>query len=522
MLRRPNVKQNLLAMTMKIAVFLMSMALLYGRAFGYQAEVEDISGERYFPAVKQALSRAEESIYMVMYNVGLRPYDEESSIYQLVAELIAAHKRGVNVAVILDQNIGFSEGDYIDEWQVEGRNAWCFKALKEAGIAVRYDDPTTYTHAKIVVIDGQTVILGSANWTRSALFKNFEANVLIRSKELANEYLENFKKIKIDKGGGRPDDQSGLAVVISWEFLENPRIAGSMVTRNDNRSFDVYLLALRSYYEKTLKDDGTVPDTTIIFDYDKIAQHLGMDKRMDRVAYRRQLIKTLRRLEKRYRLIRFDPQFAENATITLLDYDDPKEAYSPPKGWYFEIPPNYWNYGWDRRLSMSAKFSYLINLAYSGISNARPWWFASLETLSKRFNVSKGAITKGMQELRRLNIIDVKYPPLDETASNRSQAKSYEVLNLYDPEWLEGEWKRLRAAYGAKQVEKTREYAKIVFKENDPQDVKEIIAAMNQQGEEAVKEAFAIVAKKNVDNPKRTYAYVKGILAKWREENKEK
>ena len=499
-----------------LGVLLLSTALLTGRAFGYQGEVEDISGEKYFPAVKQALSRAEKSIYMVMYNVNLRPYEEGSSISQLVNELIAAHKRGVNVTVILDQNIGFSEGNYIDAWEVDGKNAWCFKALKEAGIAVRYDDPATYTHAKIVVIDGRTVILGSANWTRAALFKNFEANVLIRSEELAGEFLERFKKIKIDEGASGPDDEAGLPVAVSWEFLENPRLAGSMLTQNDNRSFDIYLLLLRNYYEKALTDAGRAPDAAIIFDYDKIANYLGMNKQMDSVAYRRQLIKTLRKLEKRYKLIRFEPKFAENAAITLLDYDDPKEPYSPPKGWYFQIPANYWNYGWDRSFSLSAKFAYLINLAYSSISNARPWWFASLKILSKRFNVSEGTITKGMQELRRLNIIDVEYPPLDETASDRSQAKSYKVLNLYDPAWLEREWERLRQAYCGEELEKAREYAKVVFKENDPQDVEEIMAAINEQGEEVVKEAFAIVAKKNVDNPKRTFAYVKGILAKWK------
>lgn len=505
-----------------LGVTLLIMALLSGRAFGYQADVENISQEKYFPAVKEAMGQAKQSIYMVMFKVNLQPYDDGSSIAQLVNELIVAHKRGVNVTVILDQNIEFSGGDYIDEWQVEGKNAWCFKALKEAGINVRYDDPTTYTHAKIIVIDGKTIIIGSANWTRSALFKNFEANVLIKSEKLANEFLEDFKKIKIDEGASGPDDEAGLFLPLSWKFLENPKLAGSMVTQNDNRSLDVYLLVLRSYYEKALKDVGKPPGATIIFDYDKIADHLGMNEQMDRVAYRRQLTKILRKLETRYKLIKFEPQFAKNATIALLDYNDPNEPYSPPKGWYFQIPANYWNYGWDRSFSLSAKFSYFINLAYSSISNARPWWFASLETLSKRFNVSQGTITKGMQELRRLNIIDVAYPPLDETASNRTQTKSYKVLNLYNPEWLEREWKRLGQAYGEEKLDKAREYAKIVFKENDPQDIEEIIAAMNAQGEEAVKEAFAIVAKKNIDNPKRTFAYVKGILAKWREEKEGK
>lgn len=494
----------------------MSLALL-GRAFGYQAEVENISGEKYFSVVKEAISQAKESIYVVMYKVNLRPYEKESSIYQLVNELIAAYKRGVSVTVVLDQNVKFSDGDYIDKWQVEGKNAWCFKALKEAGINVQYDDPTTYTHAKIIIIDKETVILGSANWTRSALYKNFEANVLIKSKELASEFLENFKKIKMDQKADSLDDLTGLPVAISWQFLENPKLAGDMVTRNDNRSFDVYLLLLRNYYEKAQNDIDRAPDTPIIFDYDKAAEYLGIDKRMDRVAYRRQLIKTLRKLEKRYKLIKFKPQHAKNATIALLNYNNPKEHYSPPKRWYFKIPASYWNYGWDRELTMRAKFSYFINLAYSSISNAKPWWFASLKTLSKRFNVSKWTITKGMQELRRLNIIDVKYPPLDKTASNRNQAKSYKVLNLYDPEWLENEWERLNQAYGKKKLDKAREYAKIVFKENVPQDVEEIIVIMNLHGEKVIKEAFAVVAKKKIDNPKRTYAYVKGIIAKWGE-----
>ncbi|MFH1863302.1 MAG: phospholipase D-like domain-containing protein [bacterium] len=90
-----------------VTVLLLIAALLSGRAFGYQAEVEDISGGKYFPAVKEAIGRARESIYMVMYSVNLRPYDEESSVFQPVDELIAAHKRGVEVTVILDQNINF-------------------------------------------------------------------------------------------------------------------------------------------------------------------------------------------------------------------------------------------------------------------------------------------------------------------------------------------------------------------------------------------------------------------------------
>lgn len=79
-----------------IVVLLANLALLVsvGRLFCYEGEVEDISGSKYFPAVKKAITEARESIYMVMFKVGLRPYDESSSVYQLVEELVNAHKRG--------------------------------------------------------------------------------------------------------------------------------------------------------------------------------------------------------------------------------------------------------------------------------------------------------------------------------------------------------------------------------------------------------------------------------------------
>jgi len=88
-------------------------------------------------------------------------------------------------------------------------------------------------------------------------------------------------------------------------------------------------------------------------------------------------------------------------------------------------------------------------------------------------------------------------------------------LPLYDPEWLETEWDRLELSYGEKKLNKARGYAKIVFKENDPKVVEEIIMLMDSLGEEQVKRAFAIVEKKSVGNSKRCYAYVKGILKNW-------
>jgi cardiolipin synthase len=467
----------------------------------------DISGKKYYPALKQAIEDAEDSIYMVMFQVSLNPYNKTSQVYKLVDELLKAHKRGVNVKVILDQNVDFVNLKSIDKWVAEGKNAWCFKMLKEAGVDVYYDNLTTYTHAKVIVIDKKIVIMGSANWSENAFNKNIETNVLIRSRELANEILEYFEKIKIDEKANQPILKNSIP--ISWEFLENPKLAGRMLTKRDERAFDIYLLLLRKF-------DGNAK-AEILLDYNEIADNLGLLDIMTKTDYRRQIIKSLSKLEDTYKLIRYEPEYGKDAIVMLLSYDNPDEIYQAPKKWYFQVPDNFWEYGWSRKLSMRAKFCYLINLAYVSISNAKPWWFSSGNVLSERFNVSKWVISKGMQELRRENLIDVAYDSPKGNSYKTLLAKSYKVLPLYNPEWLEKEWDRVELAYGLKSLNRAREYAKIVFKENDPQIVEDIIIMMESFGREPVKKVFGIVAKKSTSNPKKSYAYVKGILSRMEE-----
>jgi len=490
------------------ALFLLAIFLFPTlHAIASETDVTFVGGREYYLAVKEAVQEAKESIYMVMYQVSLRPYDKATKVYKLVEELIRAKERGVELKVILDQNIDFITGQDTYKWAAKGKNAWCFKVLKEAGIDVEYDDLTTYTHAKAIVIDNETVIIGSSNWSESAFTKNAETNVLIKSKGLANELIEYFNTIKIDGKATRAIPVQEGGVFLSWQFLENPNLAGRMLTRQSERAFDLYLLLLREF-------DGN-PEGKITLDYDKIAASLGLYDTMTRTAYRRQITKSLRKLEQDYKLIKFEPEYNKNATITLLSYGNQEKSYSMPKGWYFQIPDNYRKYGWDRQLSHRAKFCYLINLAYVNISNSKPWWFSSLDVLAKRFNVSKWVISKGMGELRSLNLIDVAYDTPKEGDYTALLAKSYKVLPLYDPEWLETEWDRLELSYGEKKLNKARGYAKIVFKENDPKVVEEIIMLMDSLGEEQVKRAFAIVEKKSVGNSKRCYAYVKGILKNW-------
>ena len=100
--------------------------------------------------------------------------------------------------------------------------------------------------------------------------------------------------------------------------------------------------------------------------------------------------------------------------------------------------------------------------------------------------MKKWYISNGMQELRKLNIIDIRY----------------------------SKFAKLSERYGEANVQKAREYAKVVFKENDPEAIETLLKLTTDYGEEAVKKAVRIVSKKRPDNPKRSFAYLKGIIEK--------
>jgi phosphatidylserine/phosphatidylglycerophosphate/cardiolipin synthase-like enzyme len=82
----------------------------------------------------------------------------------VLAELAAAHRRGVDVRVLLDPNQAY--------------NRHAFEVLTSAGVPVRwYPVPRgALLHAKIGLFDGE-LLLGSANWTYSGLDVNHELDI---------------------------------------------------------------------------------------------------------------------------------------------------------------------------------------------------------------------------------------------------------------------------------------------------------------------------------------------------------
>ena len=69
--------------------------------------------------------------------------------------------------------------------------------MRKTGISVSLTDmpEKTCMHDKFAVIDNETVMTGSFNWTRTASERNYENIVMIKSAKIADKYIRAWEKI---------------------------------------------------------------------------------------------------------------------------------------------------------------------------------------------------------------------------------------------------------------------------------------------------------------------------------------
>jgi len=123
-------------------------------------------------AVVAEIAQAKESIFVQAYSFTSEP---------IVTALIQAHARGVKVEIILDKS-----------QRTDKRSGTM--AVREAGIHTVIDYRHAIAHNKIMIIDQDTVVTGSFNFTKSAEEKNAENLLIVRSPELAKLYQDNRKR----------------------------------------------------------------------------------------------------------------------------------------------------------------------------------------------------------------------------------------------------------------------------------------------------------------------------------------
>ena len=110
------------------------------------------------PRLEACITGATERIRLVLYAMTYRDDYPDSDANRLVEELIAAHERGVDVAIVLDQS----------DWMVDNEiNDRAIELLLAGGVPLRHPPSDVVTHAKLLFCD-DTVIVSDANWAYSA------------------------------------------------------------------------------------------------------------------------------------------------------------------------------------------------------------------------------------------------------------------------------------------------------------------------------------------------------------------
>jgi phosphatidylserine/phosphatidylglycerophosphate/cardiolipin synthase-like enzyme len=123
-------------------------------------------------AIIKELNKAKSTILVQAYSFTSAP---------IVKALLNAHKRGVKVEVILDKS-----------QRTEKYSSATF--LFNQGIPVKIDSQHAIAHNKVMIIDGESVITGSFNFTKAAEENNAENLLIIYDKKLVERYTKNWQE----------------------------------------------------------------------------------------------------------------------------------------------------------------------------------------------------------------------------------------------------------------------------------------------------------------------------------------
>ncbi|GAB3829368.1 phospholipase D-like domain-containing protein [Hymenobacter jeollabukensis] len=147
-------------------------AVLPGAA-AHQPQVYFSPGNECVGAIRRFIEQAAAHLDVCVFTVA----DD-----RLTEALLAAHRRGVRVRLITDNDKLLDRGSDVRE-------------LQQAGVPVRVDRTADHMHHKFAVADHRAVLTGSYNWTRSAALYNLENLLITDDPAVVQPYDRAFEKL---------------------------------------------------------------------------------------------------------------------------------------------------------------------------------------------------------------------------------------------------------------------------------------------------------------------------------------
>jgi phospholipase D len=119
------------------------------------------------------IRQAHESLYFMSYTF---------TNGRIASEIIIKNKEGVDVKGVIEERNINAKGSKYD-------------LLKFQGIKIKKDTNSALMHHKVFIIDREVVVTGSFNPTEAGNRRNDDNMIIIRDKNVAEEYLEEFNRL---------------------------------------------------------------------------------------------------------------------------------------------------------------------------------------------------------------------------------------------------------------------------------------------------------------------------------------
>lgn len=151
----------------------------------FNAQIQPAIATDYPRVVVPLLQAAGHSIDIMMYEWKWYSYEAAGGVEKFNIAFQAAARRGVKVRALLNIE---SMGSAITK--INGKTA---QQLQLAGCEVKFGQIGIATHAKLIIIDGRIMVLGSHNVSKGSFSRNQEASIIVDGGEAVRPYADYFR-----------------------------------------------------------------------------------------------------------------------------------------------------------------------------------------------------------------------------------------------------------------------------------------------------------------------------------------
>ena len=139
-------------------------------------QISSIIGSQFPKIVIPKIDNAKSQIKIVVFDWRWYPNDTGNPCQLFNQSIVRAVGRGVRVSVVTNNN------DILE-------------TLREVGCEAKKLITKNLVHAKLMIIDDITVIIGSHNYTQSAFTMNYEISVMYDDAESAKNFTSFFNNL---------------------------------------------------------------------------------------------------------------------------------------------------------------------------------------------------------------------------------------------------------------------------------------------------------------------------------------